>query len=150
MSERSSRADVVERRGELLAELLLEELGAGFVARVPAELGYDFFVGFRNSDGGLNLAAVQVQSTDRPVRSIHPVRQPLYRCLANSNVPVLLLVADVKENQLFYALPGAHPSGGDPDAEMVPIALTPIDDRTKGELRDQLASSPAAASASVR
>ena len=146
MSERSSRAHLVGRRGELLAELFLQELGPEFVARPAADLGYDFFVGFENADGGVNVAGVKVIATDRPVQSPYPVQQQLFRRLANSNIPVLLLVADVKENQLFYAFPGSDPPGGDPDAKTVAVVLTPVDDQTKSELRDLLANSPVAAS----
>jgi hypothetical protein len=139
------KAGMLGRRGELLAELLLQELGAEFVARPTAELGYDFFVGFNNADGGINIAAVEVKATDKPVHSRYPVQKRLYRRLANSNIPVLLLVVNVKENQVFYALPGgvAEPID-DPDANTVSIPLVAVDEATKSELRNLLANAPAA------
>jgi hypothetical protein len=146
MSERSSKAQLLERRGELLAELFLQELGAEFVARPTADLGYDFFVGFSNSEGGINIAAVEVKATDRPVQSRYPVQKQRFRRLANSNIPVLLLVADVKGNRLFYAFPSSDGSQGDPDAETVSVRLTPVDETTRDELRDLLTDFQTAAS----
>lgn len=145
MSARSSKADLVGRRGELLAELLLEDLGAEFVARPMSDFGYDYFVGFNNAEGGINIAAVEVKATEGPVGSRFPVQKRLFRRLAHSNIPVLLLVANVKENRLFYAFPSAQASSGNPDARTVSIPLTEIDDAAKNELREQLANVQAAA-----
>ena len=137
---------MIGRRGELLAELFLEDLGAEFVARPTTDLGYDYFVGFNNSDGGLNVVAVELKATEGPVKSRFPVERRLFRYLANSNVPVLLLVADVKENRLFFAFPASHAPNGDLGARTVSIPLTEIDETTRAELREQLANSHAAAS----
>ncbi len=150
MSDRSSRAQLLERRGELLAEVLFQDLGAEFVARPAADLGYDFFVGFNNPDGGVNIAAVQLKATDRPVEPRYPVQKRLFRRLANSNLPVLLLVADVKENRLFYAFPGSQGHNGDLDADTVSVRLTALDETTRNELRDQLANSHAVASEALQ
>lgn len=139
----------MERRGALLAELLLEDLGAEFVARPTTDLGYDYFVGFSNPDGGVNVAAVQLLATERPVQSRYPVQKRLFRRLANSNIPVLLLVANVKDNQLFYAFPGAHVINGEPDARTVSIPLTAVDETTREELREQLANAQVAAVAAL-
>lgn len=131
----SAKADTLGRRGELLAELFLQDLGAEFVARPTADLGYDFFVGFNNPDGGVNLVAVEVKSTDRPVLPRFPVQKQLFRRLAHSNIPVLLLVANVKENTLFYALPRSSEPGVDTNANTVSVPVTPVDEATKIELR---------------
>jgi hypothetical protein len=130
---------MVGRRGELLAELLLQEFGPAFVARPTADLGYDFFVGFPNSKGGINIAAVEVKSTEQPVKGRFPIPKRLYRRLANSNVPVLLLVVDVKQNRLFYALQKPDVSDGGNEANKMLVDLTEIDDKEKAELRSQLA-----------
>lgn len=141
------KAEIMGRRGELLAELFLQDLGAEFVARPTADLGYDFFVGFNNSDGGLNVAAVEVKATERPVKSRFPIEKRVFRRLANSNIPVLLLVVDVKENQLFYALPDDCTAGEDPGGNTVSIPLTLVDETTKRELRHLLGNHEAAAAA---
>jgi Domain of unknown function (DUF4365) len=145
MSSRD-KGELMGRRGELLAELFLQELGAEFVARPTADLGYDFFVGFSNPDGGLNIAAVQVKATDRPVQAQYPIQKRLFRRLANSNVPVLLLVANVKENRLFYALPDAYAVGEEADANAVLVPVTEVDETTRDQLRHLLTNLQSAAS----
>jgi len=145
MSDRS-KAEMLGRRGELLAELFLQDLGADFVARPTADLGYDLFVGFSNPDGGVNIAAVEVKATERPIQSRYPVQKRLFRRLANSNIPVLLLVVNVKENRLFYALPGDYAIDEDAAETTVSIPMTEVDESTKSELRHLLMTSPTAAS----
>jgi hypothetical protein len=140
------KAELLGRRGELLAELFLQELGAEFVARPTADLGYDFFVGFNNPDGGINIAAVEVKATDRPVHHRYPIHRRLFRRMANSNVPVLLLVVNVKDNQLFYALPSLFGSGTESGTGTIPVPVTAVDEATRNELRDLLANPHAAAS----
>lgn len=142
-----AKAEITGRRGELLAELFLQDLGAEFVARPTVDLGYDFFVGFNNSDGGLNVAAVEVKATDRPVDLHFPVQKRVFRRLANSNIPVLLLVVDVKENRLFYALPDACTACEDSGGNTISIPLTVVDETTKSELRHILGNHEAAAAA---
>lgn len=137
MSDRQ-KAELLGRRGELLAELFLQDLGAEFVARPTTDLGYDFFVGFNNSEGGVNIAAVEVKATERPVQQRFPLQRQLFRRLAYSNIPVLLLVANVKENRLFYALPGTFSSVVESGASTVSIPVTAVDDTTRNELRHLL------------
>lgn len=146
MSGKSPNADLVRRRGELLAELLLQDLGAEFVARPTSDFGYDYFVGFTNPEGGLNLAAVELKATDRPVQPRCALPRQHFRRLASSNVPVLLLVVDVRANRLFYALPGSYAPNGGSDARTVWLPLTEIGEATRSGLREQLANAPAAAS----
>jgi len=130
---------MVEHRGELMAELLLQDLGPTFVARANRNLGYDYFAGFPNSKGGINVTAVEVKATDRPVPARFLINRRAYDRLAHSNIPVLVLVADVKQNRVFYAWPkpdGASKSRG---SDTVALPLVEIDDRTKAELRGRLA-----------
>jgi hypothetical protein len=150
MNGRSTRTNLVGRRGELLVELFLQELGAEFITRPEADLdlGYDLFVGFKNPEGGINLTAVEVKATERPIDALYPVQRQIYQRLANTNIPVLLLVADVKQNRLFYALPGSDPMGAERDAEIVSIPLKEADETATRELRAHLAQSQVAASGS--
>lgn len=148
MSDRD-KTGVLGRRGELLAGLFLQELGPEFVARPTSDLGYDFFVGFNNPGGGVNIAAVEVKATDRPVKSRYLLPKPLFRRLANSNVPVLLLVVNVKENQMFYALPGAHAPADDAGANNVSVPVTAVNETTRNELRHFLTEPQTAAPAMV-
>jgi hypothetical protein len=132
-----------------MAELFLEELRPAFVARPTADMGYDYFVGFENPDGGLNVSAVEVKATEQPVNGRYPLPKQRYRRLANTNIPVLLLVVDVKQNRLFYALPGPESSNGERESTTIPVSLTEVDDRTKSELRTQLSQSNAVAAGPV-
>lgn len=144
MSEVASRARMIGRRGELLAELLLEELNPAFLAQPTDDLGYDFFLGIPNPNGGVNIAAVRVKSTENPVHSVYPLDRSLYQSLANSNVPVLLLVVDVKQNRLFYTMPGLDGPADSAGTGRVYVHLTEIDELVREELRSRLATLPAA------
>ena len=128
-----------------MAELFLEELGASFVARPTTDMGYDYFVGFENPHGGVNVSAVEVTATEQPINGRYPLPTQVYRRLAHTNIPVLLLVVDVKQNRLFYALPGSLSLNGDRDSSMVSVPLTEVDDSARDELRAHLSQSQAAA-----
>ena len=54
MNNTQTNKQVISRRGELLAELFLQDLHPSFVAKPTADFGYDFFVGFPNTHGGIN------------------------------------------------------------------------------------------------
>lgn len=141
----AARAQMIERRGELLAELLLEELSPAFLAQPTDDFGYDFFLGISNEKGGVNIAAVRLKSTEQPVSSEFRIDRTLYQSLTHSNVPVLFLVANVKQNRVYYAMPGLDAPGDPAGTDMVNVHLTEIDDRVKEELRSRLAAPPQAA-----
>ena len=50
----------------------------------------------------MNLVAIEVKATDRPVKGHYQISRRTHDLLANSNIPGLLLVVDVKENRLYY------------------------------------------------
>jgi hypothetical protein len=139
MSKTRSKNETLGRRAELIAELFLEGLRPEFVARSTADLPYDFLVGFRNPRGGVNHIGVEVKSTERLVRGRYPVPKHEYERLAYSNLPVLLLVVDVKENQLFYGWISPEVSGSSPESKTITVDLIDVDETTKKELRRQLA-----------
>lgn len=91
---------------------------------------------------------MEVKATEQPINSGYPVQRQIYQRLANTNIPVLLLVADVKQNRLFYALPGSDPMGAERDAEIVSVPLKEVDETATQELRAHLAQSQVAASGS--
>ena len=103
MTTKKSKAHIIERRGQLIAELFLQDLNPSFVARPTSDFGYDFLIGFPNTGGGINNCAVRVEATERPVPPRFPIDAETYRLLAHSNIPALLIVADVKRNRLFHA-----------------------------------------------
>jgi hypothetical protein len=133
---------VISRRGHLLAELFLQDLDPEFVARPTADFGYDFFVGFRNSRGGINNVGVKVKATEQLRSDRLPVPRDQFNTWTQSNIPILLIVADVKENRLFYALPSREGSipAKSRESKLVAISLSEIREDSKRELRARLMS----------
>ena len=140
MSTKQAEAQRTWRRGELLAELFLQDLNPEFVARSTADdFAFDFLVGFTNKEGGVNTCAVEVKATEkRPIASRFPVSRELFNRLTHSNIPLMLLVVDVKRNELFYAWPSAD-ADKKPATNTVSIPLTPINDESRAALRLQMA-----------
>jgi hypothetical protein len=125
----------VGRRGELLAELFLQELEPEFLAKAPSEnFAFDFLIGFLNEDGGFNSFAVEVKATETPVSGEYSVKRNLFRKMANSNIPVLLLVIDVKRNELFFAWPEEE-TVTQVGNDSVAITLKKIDEQSQTDLR---------------
>jgi len=143
MSDKNSRSRLVARRGELLVELFLQDLEPTFVSQPTVDVGHDFLVGFQNDHGGTNTFAVRFTATERPVASPFRIPSRSFRRLTYSNIPSLFLVADVKQNRLYYAWlsPGSRvrASGGS-----VPVPLTELNEATKALLREQLHAAAAA------
>ncbi len=139
MSESKSRSGYVARRGELLAELFLQDLEPEFVARTTGDVGYDFLVGFRNSRGGVNNIPVEVKTTERLIQNRYPLSRGQYKRFAYSNIPVLFIVVDVKDNRFFYNWISSDDAVASPESNTVMIRLTEIDESTMDELRKQLA-----------
>jgi len=130
---------MVGRRGELIAEMFLQDLNPSYLARPTTDFAYDFFVGFPNPEGGVNTYGVEVKATERPIRRRFPIQTSTYERLAHSSVPALLLAVDVKQNELFYAWITPEGMKGRHGANAITVPVTPIDDAVKEELRKQLA-----------
>src|SRR4051812_29344144 len=100
MTKQESRR-IATRRAELMAELFLQDLGPKLLSRsTMPNAGYDLLAGFPNSAGGINHVAVEVKATERPPGTRFQLPRGTFTQLANLNIPSLLLVADVKQNQL--------------------------------------------------
>lgn len=129
----------VQRRAELLAELWLQDLQPAFVTQPSGpDVGYDYLVGFENSDRGVNLVAVEVKATERKVSESFSLDRRAFDRLAHSNIPVLLLVVDVKQNRLLYSMLGPNGKSRS-DTQKTVVSLTELNDDTKRELRNRLA-----------
>ena len=76
------------------------------------ELFDDLLVGFLNDSGGINTFAVDVKAAEAPPAKAIRISQQKFRRLANSNVPGLLLVVDVKSNGMYYAWPSTDRARG--------------------------------------
>jgi hypothetical protein len=128
---------MVGRRGELLVELFLEELSPAFLVQSTEDFAYDYLAGFTNRNGGVNTFAVKVKATEQPIRQFRLPRSE-YTQLASSNTPALLMVADVKHNQLFYARIEQAEAVA-PGKQFVEIPLAELNDQATAELRTLLA-----------
>lgn len=123
-------------RGELMAELFFQELDPVFLTRpTTTDLGYDLLVGFSNQKSGINTFAVEVKSTEHTPKSHFPMHRGVFDRLAHSNIPSLLLVAEVKQRRLYYAW--LRPNGAKHRGDSISIPLVEINDATKEELKSQ-------------
>jgi Domain of unknown function (DUF4365) len=137
MSAKNAQTNLAGRRAELLAELFLEDLNAQSVLRpASGDLGYDLLVGFPNEKGADNTFAVEVMATERPPGPRFQIPRKNFNRLAHSNIPSLLLVADVKHNRIYYAW--LKPENSTGSGNTVSISLIEVTDQTKKELERQL------------
>jgi hypothetical protein len=137
-STRAKDNEIVARRAELLAELFLQELEPEFVARPSTDFGYDFLVGFRNPRDGINNVAIEVKSTEQLAGKQYPISRRLYDRWAHSNIPILLLIVNVKENRYYYTWASPEVSRSAGDSKTLRVDLTEITDSTKAELLEKL------------
>ncbi|NET58892.1 MAG: DUF4365 domain-containing protein [Symploca sp. SIO2E6] len=138
MNSLADRMQMVGHRGELMIELFLQDLEPGFVAQSTSDFGYDFFVGFTNADGGINTSAVVAKATEQPVSDRYCLPKNIYAQLAYSNIPVLLLVANVKENRLYHAWIKPQDSTDGANGT-ISIPVVEIDQEAQQSIRQRLA-----------
>jgi len=138
MTKTTRHAQMVGRRGELMIELFLQDLDPVYVARSDLDFGYDFFVGFENAEGGINTSAVVARATEQAVRDRFHFPKNRYDELSHSNIPVLLLVANVKTNQLYYAWLTPDDTKGREGVQMISIPVNEVDEDAKQSIRRHL------------
>ena len=138
MKMTSTHAGFVGTRSEVLAELFLQELKPELLARPTLDLGFDFLVGFKNPEGGINTFAVEVKGTEQNISSPFSVDKRTYRRLANSNVPGFLLAVDVKQNKLFYAWPERGNAALYSGTGSIKVPVTEIDETSRAAFRKSL------------
>jgi hypothetical protein len=88
-----------------MAQLFLTELGANVWTTDDAGSGpFDLIAAFHTADKKLRISAIEVKSTEQPVgEDFHFQANPkTIRGLQHANIPVLVLVVDVKRNELFW------------------------------------------------
>jgi hypothetical protein len=91
-------------RSELLAEEFLKKLKPSPLLRAPAETPFDFLATFRKPGGMTRTVAVEVMATENAVESPLKVNMSVAKAtqMRHSNIPVLLLVVDVKRSRVFH------------------------------------------------
>jgi hypothetical protein len=142
MSNTNSQAQFIGRRGELMAELFLQDIGASVVARPHADIGYDFVVGFPNASGGIDFGAIEVKSTEHPVADSFPLGVRWCKLLAHTNVPTLLLVADVKRNRMYYGEVWPKQLRKHRGSGTIQVQVMEVDDASKKRIRQHLSRTP--------
>jgi len=136
-----TQASFIGLRGELLAELFLQELGPVSLLRSSTQdAGFDFLVAFPNADGGVNTFAVEVKATEQELRSRFPINAHLLRRLAASNIPVFFLVVDVKRNRLFYSWPDQEAARSATSKKVILVSITELTESNKKALLKRLRS----------
>jgi hypothetical protein len=100
-----SLPDYVERRAEILAEFLLRDLNPKFLAQATFQGAvWDYMAAFQSKQGKLINITVEVKGTENPIRDefIFPAPPQQVNQFVNSNLPVLILVVDVKTNSFAW------------------------------------------------
>lgn len=125
-----------------MAELFLQDLSPQFLVRpVEPDFLFDFMMGFANPNGGVNTIVVEVKAVERPVADEYVLSQALYEKLANSNVPAILLVVDVKLKQFYFAWLNDHKARRKPaNGTTVRVPMTLINESTRAELIKRMSS----------
>lgn len=101
MKPQQSKTWYVIRRGELLAEEFLVELGIASVSLKQADVGFDYIGIVAERRTSLFVFGIEVKATENADRFTFLTSRLIQLC--NSNIPILLLVADVKHSELYFA-----------------------------------------------
>ncbi|MFN0056085.1 MAG: DUF4365 domain-containing protein [Planctomycetales bacterium] len=99
----SANSELIARRGELLAEMFLNDCGAKITDLPSFEYGIDHLAFFETGAKSFQVVAVQVKTIESPIPAEIRVDADLVHRAAQSNIPTLLLVVDVKQNKFGYA-----------------------------------------------
>ncbi len=136
----------VGRRAELLAELFLQELGPDYLAQASGPGNpFDFLATFVAPHGTSRSIGVEVKATQREIGSHFRLSSPesAIRGWQNSNIPVLLVVVDVKRSKVFFNWAqaigeSASPAGASRKTAGFAIPLREATDEEKERLKREL------------
>lgn len=100
---KETQARYVAKRAELLAEEFLLELGATYVGSLQdSDIGLDYVAFFPKGNETTKIIAVEVKSTEQSIKNRFPLKSKLLKRLINLNIPALLVVIDVKSNEIYF------------------------------------------------
>jgi hypothetical protein len=93
----------VTKRGELLTKQLLFELAPDDLIYTGdhAEPLFNYMALFLKPDGSPVTIAIAVKPTEEEIKGVYPFKVSELDKFKKSNIPVLMLVIDVKRNQYF-------------------------------------------------
>lgn len=99
-----SPPNYIEQRATILAEFFLRDLNPKFLAQASFQGSvWEYMAAFQGKEGKLINIAVEVKSTEAPISSEHIFPGPVnWMDRVNSNLPILVLVVDVKTNSLAW------------------------------------------------
>ena len=103
MIEQKNKAWYIARRGELLAqEFLLELEPCSLSPMQDLDLGIDYMAFFQKADGTIVVTAVEVKATEREIKDRYSYSSAQAKRLLSMNIPVLILVIDVKATTVYF------------------------------------------------
>lgn len=103
MTDKKNKPWYIARRGELLVEQFLLDLGAEYVSPLGApDLGIDYIAFFLEDGRSPRAIGIEAKSTQQQTDGRYPVPSDLLRRFEDSNLPILFVVADVKRNEIFF------------------------------------------------
>ena len=94
----------VTKRGELLTKEFLFEIEPNDLmihTGDHADHLFDYMALFLKPDGSPVTIAIAVKATEEEIQGVYPFKVSDLEKFKNSNIPVLILVIDVKRNQYF-------------------------------------------------
>ena len=103
MIEQTNKAWYIARRGELLAEQFLLELEPSYLSLMQGQdFGIDYMAFFQKADGTPVVIAIEVKATQREMKGHFTLSSSQAQKLLNMNIPVLVIVVDVKDNNIYF------------------------------------------------
>ena len=93
----------ITKRGELLTKQFLFELAPDdliYTGDHPEPL-FNYMALFLKPDGSPITIAITVKATEEEIKGVYPFNVSELEKFKKSNIPVLMLVIDVKRNQYF-------------------------------------------------
>jgi hypothetical protein len=105
MTTKTKEPWYITKRGQLLSQEFLFELApkqAIYTGDEPDHL-FDYMALFPKSDGSLVTIAIAVTATEEEIQGAYPFKVSDLEKFKNSNIPVLILVIDVKRNKFFLS-----------------------------------------------
>jgi hypothetical protein len=93
----------ITKRGELLTKQFLFEIEPDDLIYTGdhADHFFDYMALFLKPDGSPVTIAIAVKATEEEVEGVYPFKVSDLEKFKNSNIPVLILVIDVKRNKFF-------------------------------------------------
>lgn len=128
----------VTKRGELLAKQFLFELDPNDLVYTGdhPEHFFDYMILYLKSNGSPVTIAMTVKPTEEEIKGVYPVKLSELNRLKNSNIPVLMLIIDVKRNHYFFNWVNEIAKFDDPDSSYLEQSiLVPLRHGTAEEIQ---------------